>query len=459
MRTDFTVGDTRFEFSGISSANIERLKTEIGKLHPDDKPLQYQIVNNAHICPLQTLPTGLLKGGIFDSDGKPISAAQIRRKNRGVILGSDPSTFSKVDAVTIPPAIFGGVIFSEYGHLILESLARLWCVAEVDDYPILFLSHQEKHIRSKLFMRLMFLLGIDPGRIRFSTKSEICESLIVPEPGLQLGIRTSSHYANFVRGRLSKSIKTQADSFADCRSAYLSRAGLSNVTRKPWSEDKLETLLAGQNQRAVRPERLDIRDQISLLNQCSRFGGFIGSQFHTLIFRFNPEPVDIAYLCSGAPNINFPQVDLLFAGRRLYGNVCDFAPVFEFGGRAPFRIKFKEAVDELRAIGFAIDGEHLPDESTEEIEVFLKQWFYGFFRYQVFGATQGGGYRRGFSEFEGRLRGLETRLLSSADKSIASPMYEAFNKVAGNIASLTPEQRQLGELALKRIVDALPDSP
>src|SRR4051812_8531640 len=42
---------------------------------------------------------------------------------------------------TLPtPVVFGGYLNNQYGHFLLESLARLWIAAELRDMPIVYLN-------------------------------------------------------------------------------------------------------------------------------------------------------------------------------------------------------------------------------------------------------------------------------------------------------------------------------
>ena len=71
-----------------------------------------------------------LFGGAFLADGTFIeSSAQPRSDGRNAIRLQQPCTIPS-GATNLPKAIFGGVAFDHFGHFLLETTSRLWCLPE-----------------------------------------------------------------------------------------------------------------------------------------------------------------------------------------------------------------------------------------------------------------------------------------------------------------------------------------
>lgn len=367
-----------FEFIGFTDAEVARAESSIAAIRISQEPLELVRVSEATVYPCRALPRGVFSGGVFVGE-QPIPEAQILRSEEGVVLGSriDPQDLG-VPQETVGRAIFGGVLFSGYGHVILESLARLWG-AEGNDFPILLLGTDRKPSWNVL-KQYADLLGIDVGRFKFVGAPIKVRELLVPPAGVVLGISTNAHYVDWLRRKISApwSHASRHGSEAWC---YLSRAGLTKRQRGSGEETSLEAkLLAGGNL-VVRPETLTINLQIGLFNEIDKFAGLIGSQFHNLIFRGGERSVKICYLCYGQPNPNFFQIDLLFPGKRVYAHIANFGKFFNFGNRTPFLLDEEKMASALRHAGLAVERDM---SGADQAESYAFLWFSNILFYKLF---------------------------------------------------------------------------
>ena len=373
-RDSFRVRKTSFRFHGFTSKEAKRFRTAISRIRFSRRRLRVKVYENALLTRLRPRADGTMVGGLFDRQGVPIREAQIHREGEGTVVGSeilDDGTEPEV----VELAIFGGTLFSGFGHIILESACRLWAAERYPDAPIIFQSLQASPSCEQTLLDLAALFGIASDRIRFVTGNILLKRVIVPEPGLTLGKEIRLDYLRFVRSRRIERDEDQPRP----EQVFLSRARLNWRQRRAVGESLLEKAVRGAAVKVIRPETRTLAEQVAIQDHARKIAGFIGSQFHTLFLRSNQEPVDVLYLCSARPNANFFQIDLLFPGRRVYGNVSLYEPFFEFGNRSPFYFSAERIEELFTEIGLEFTGLTGPDTAT-----FAFEWSLAFFYFKVF---------------------------------------------------------------------------
>lgn len=373
----FRLGQADITLDGIPDIQAKRLIKSAMAISLETLPLE-SVVIEADIFPLTALPGGLFNGGARAHKAGEIPFAGIRRHDLGSVVA--PPTDLIFVAEHIDEAIFGGVLFGGYGHILLESLNRLWYASRRPDLDILFAALPGREGKSEWMLLKAFtqLLGINPDRLKIVTQTVSISRLHVPQPGLELGLRTSLEYIDFIRTALQASLAEtpQCEPFA-----YISRSRLQGLVRKPFGEPALEDAILASGNALYWPEQLSLTDQVRAFNAHPAYGGFIGSHLHNLMLRFADGPVDCVYLCSQTPNVNFLQIDMLLPGHRIYSACSRYDPVFEFGNRAPFRIDREAATRAFGAAG--VDLTHWHAASIDDT-TYVEEWAYLLFHYKVF---------------------------------------------------------------------------
>jgi hypothetical protein len=373
-RDSFRIRKTSFRFHGFTAHEVKRFRRAISRIRFSRRRLRVKVYEDARLTRLRPRADGTMVGGLFDRQGAPIPEAQVHREGEGIVVGSEiPDDGAEPEIVEV--AIFGGTLFSGFGHIILESACRLWAAERHPGVPIIFQSLQDSPSCEKTLLDLAGLFGIPSERIRFVTGDVLLKRAIVPQPGLTLGKEIRLEYLRFVRSRRTEAEEEQPRP----EQVFLSRARLNWRQRRAVGESLLEKAVRGAAVKVIRPETRTLAEQVAIQDHARRIAGFIGSQFHTLFLRSNEEPVDVLYLCSAKPNANFFQIDLLFPGRRVYGNVSLYEPFFEFGNRSPFYFSAERIEELFREIGLDVTGLSGPDTAT-----FAFEWSLAFFYFKVF---------------------------------------------------------------------------
>jgi hypothetical protein len=182
------MADTTFRFDGFRRRDIGRFQQAIEQLKIAATPLEIQRHHDVELQVPVPLGDGRFKGGAFlRASGAPIALAQVHRADKRDVFGTEPNP-STGEIKTYPAALYGGILFGGFGHVILESACRLWAASRHPDLPILI--QGPAHAR-KLLLQLAEILGIDGSRFDFLQTAAHVHELFVPAPGIELGLTLS----------------------------------------------------------------------------------------------------------------------------------------------------------------------------------------------------------------------------------------------------------------------------
>lgn len=445
-RNGFRIRRTSFKFHGFTADDLKRFRASMSRIRFSWRRLRVRICPDALITPLRPRADGKFLGGLFDRDGAAVTEAQVCRDGEGTVVGFE-STADVSEPLLFEEAIYGGPLFSGFGHIILESACRLWAAERYPDLPIIVQSQPGNESCETTFLALAALLGVPADRIVFSTEPIRVGRAIVPEPGLTLGREIRRGYLRFVRRR-----PVSSEDQSDPEQVFLSRAGLNWRQRRAIGEARLEKTVKNAGMKVIRPESLALSDQVAIHERASTLAGFIGSQFHTLFLRTSTKPIDVLYLCSANPNINFFQIDLLFPGRRIYGNVSLYQPFFEFGNRSPFYFSSERIEQLFRELGVNVANVTEPDTAT-----FAFEWSVAYFYFKV--------YRQGFlsGDFTKatnfRLKMLRKRCTRGLSEDEREQVLRAFRECARRCRVPDHPEVLTGTEQVARTLGELVDAP
>ena len=267
-------------------------------------------VDDALCVPLTHLPGAELRltGGIFRSDGVYVPAAGLVTGKR-TIVGPACEPLPSASESLRGRSLYLGPCHYHYGHFLVETLSRLWCVGrrELGTFDHILLLPLDGHVSG--FVREFFeLLGV-ADRLRVVDTPTALESVCVPAPAIRYPGTVHRHVA---------SIAALFDSDTTAKTAqplFLSRAALvPGHHRVLIGEHHIERVLAGQGVRIFHPERHTVAEQITALREHRVIIGFAGSGLHTLIPAGGRRQV-IAYSARPAPAV-FPLAGHGAAERR-----------------------------------------------------------------------------------------------------------------------------------------------
>lgn len=247
--------------------------------------------------PLQVLcePNALLRPrGLRDSVGRRLPSGMFR-PDGSTINPALPAPGPAMDSCISPPPtgrfrrgvwVYGGVLLNHFGHVMIETGARLWAIPELlsRSVPLDGILFQRKKATeassdNKLpFTSAAFLSVFSPDiPIAVADGAETIETLYVPEIGISVTperfVGTPEHWA-FFRDRAAR-VKAHPDSL----DIYVSRS--EDGARGGFLfEADLEAVMAAAGYRIFHPQQHSISDQIATYRSARRLVSIDGSALH-----------------------------------------------------------------------------------------------------------------------------------------------------------------------------------
>lgn len=207
----------------------------------------------------------------FAASGEPLAALRLRRGD----AVSDDGRFAPPTEVLFGEMVYGGVLFAQWGHFLLETLARLWFLKSCDPaVPILWHAMDQRKGFWRWQAELMEVVGLQDRDHRFVTVPTLVPALTVPEPGYVL-------LREFAERQVQALGCYPFGAALPGRRMWLSRARLK--ARTIVGEAEIEAELAKSGWTIVVPEQLSVREQLAALAGAEAIAGFEGSAFHTLV--------------------------------------------------------------------------------------------------------------------------------------------------------------------------------
>ena len=306
-----------FDFYIRKTSKTVDLIKECEKVHYSAKHLDVKEYDNAVVLPSGNWTNeGKLKGGIIDKSGNYIA-------NSGYTDGGgegywvDDRMITTCDSI----AIYVGFIYSCWGHLITDSLAKLWylntieCKSLIESGATLIYLTQFNTDLPQYCIDFLRFADIDVNNFRHIKQVVRFKKIIVPDNSLFKDKRSLFYTQEFKD--VIELIKSNVviDETSPTK-IYYTRTAI-NDERERGRERDVEKLFRRQGYRIVSPEKQTVKRQLQLLLRCEKLVAAEGSVSHNALF-----------LNKGAEVVVLRKVDHVNVYTPLIGQLAEIKTIY-----------------------------------------------------------------------------------------------------------------------------------
>lgn len=303
---------------------------------------------------LSRLP--LRRSGALPADGKPhpLGSSVYRNRKFAVAEGQPPpDTNLRLEGT----CIFGGVVSQHFGHVLTQSLGRLWAHELAPEAPILFLPETLGVTALPGYLvDLARSFGIE-NELRLLDRSAAVSRLLLPQDICNLAYRPSAtpHFRDW----LARSRPTAGPELSG--RLYVSRSRLGLQAGQYLQETVLETALAANGYTVFHPQEHSVAAQFAAYSTASHMIFADGSAAHmwslaaregqtaAVILR-RPRDRQFARWFRSLDSVKPHYLDFAIA---------DFWRSGEGPGRSVALLDLQALWDQLRALGFHGDARQI----------------------------------------------------------------------------------------------------
>jgi len=267
--------------------------------------------------------------------------------------------------------LYLGWLFDNFGHRLIESLARIWALDLVPaTTPVLFHYWPGWQLPAAA-VEALALFGISRDRVVIPERPTIFRSLLIPDPLVNLNTIVHERAGEIFRAVADRIVGHDAPGD---QPLYLSRSALSGRQRAIAGEAAFEDLLRDNGFQIVHPERLPLAEQIRRVASHRTIAACNGSACHLLFFA---RPGARVHLLGHRPLLE-PNVLTFQAAslRAVYHNALHWRVNAMIGARLDFPAAIA-ALSEEGLLPRRARMPYLPDDAWLEAE-FEESWLFNF---------------------------------------------------------------------------------
>ncbi len=245
--------------------------------------------------------------GVYGADGRLIDAAALRRGAGQGLVGQSLCSATDFDSLEADADeanyVYGGLISQHFGHFIINTLARLWWLAQesIGNRKILFHSHNgiDQDFALPFIATCFDRLGLNTSNTVIIDRPMKLRKLTIPRPSFEdqsFGAREFQRLCHKI-GEPFWDL-TQSN---DLSPVYLSKTRLGSGVGRFKNEQIIEDRLREEGVVIIYPETMPFSDQVKLFSQKRNILGSAGSAFHAAIFS---PPLSRKTVLSGSKTVN-----------------------------------------------------------------------------------------------------------------------------------------------------------
>ena len=274
-----------FSFYGFGELRRDELR-KILRLGLRDGSTKVSIVDDAIFVPNgyeSSAEQPKFAGGIVKPNGEPVDTAQMHRKGGKRFGGPVAAIAAEPERELDEEIVYLGMLFNHFGRVLLESLARVWFLKDVDPSVRVAFNNANsaQAAHAPWVPKLLSAFGIPPQRMLTLDRPTRLRRAIVPEALFE---QYYSAHVDMVRPFRDVAQRVAANVRPSSQPLYLSRSRLTSRQRPVVGEPELEDLLRDNGFVIAYPETMTIEEQVRLINGHSDIFTTLGSAAHNILF-------------------------------------------------------------------------------------------------------------------------------------------------------------------------------
>jgi len=246
--------------------------------------LSYRIYDNATILP-HNRSTSTLSGGVITKNGVFIENTALHEE-----YYDGSYSYKKEDVIiSEKTAVFLGSWINIYGHAITDNIKKLWFLFTDEGLQLLnntlgvdivYICLSRDNIAANYVKDIISTIGLDFSRFENITQITQYKNVIVPDNSLILKGGMRYFTSDFLS--IIERIKCNCHSTFLYNSIYLTRSYIHD--NKDYNEKLIESEFEKRGYKVISPERLNFREQVALMKNCTRIVTTVGSVSHNILF-------------------------------------------------------------------------------------------------------------------------------------------------------------------------------
>lgn len=215
----------------------------------------------------------LRRRGVFDSDGKLVAPADMRR-SRHVDHIRVPGKCEYIDA----DAVFMGQVHWHFGHFLTECTGRMW--AAIDTVPnrkYVFIGNPLADPAPEYVFEFMEQMGVSRDDVIILRHTARFRRVFVPDMSVVRDASSGAWASTF--GAMAKN----AVGGGRVAKIYVSRTAMTDG-RKTFGEERIQEIFARNGFQIIHPEQMSLAQQVAVIKNCKVLAGCAGTALHLALF-------------------------------------------------------------------------------------------------------------------------------------------------------------------------------
>lgn len=231
------------------------------------------------------MPFGKEKGGIYDSKSLKLVATMDRENQKQDSRIKNHANLTKSDE----SVIFGGESYTDFGHLLLEGLSRLWYIIAnpQDTRKIIFIADGEwgeKTLTKEQYLDFMKLLGVESDRVIIIEKPTQFRQITIPQVSYFAYSGYTKEYPQVYR-RFAQGANNLCNGKQTFDKIYLSHAKWGHRPEQIFLNEQIyEDFFKNRGFEIIYPEEFSVIDIAYLMNNAKEIATTMGSTAHLGLF-------------------------------------------------------------------------------------------------------------------------------------------------------------------------------